>query len=75
MEEYERNAVDLIEKLTDLQRKLSNFDIIQQKKHQDEIIESYWNTGNELESAGRHILHTGKLLNHYNVEKGIIKEI
>ncbi|KAK0181091.1 hypothetical protein PV327_003404 [Microctonus hyperodae] len=62
VEEYEKNAKDLIDKLTELEIKLSNFGQDHGRQEQEKMINFYWETGRELEDIARYIIHSGRIL-------------
>ncbi|XP_034951171.1 uncharacterized protein [Chelonus insularis] len=62
VEEFERDATDLINKLTDLEHKLKDYDKIIRKKEQEKAIDYYWEIREDLELVGRYILHSGRVL-------------
>ncbi|KAL6428691.1 hypothetical protein ACFW04_007940 [Cataglyphis niger] len=61
IEDYSRDALELISKMTNLHQKLNTLDGIRMTQSDDDI-ESYWEIGTELLSTARHILQSGRNL-------------
>ncbi|XP_018338023.1 PREDICTED: titin-like isoform X4 [Trachymyrmex septentrionalis] len=60
IENYSKNALALISKMTNLHQRLNTFDGIRIMQSND--VESYWEMGIELLSMARHILQSGRNL-------------
>lgn len=58
IEDYSRDALELISKMTNLHQKLNTFDGIRMTQSDDDV-ESYWEMGTELLSTACHILQSG----------------
>ncbi|XP_019884311.1 titin isoform X6 [Camponotus floridanus] len=61
IEDYSRDALELISKMTNLHQRLNTLDGIRMTQSDDDI-ESYWEIGTELLSMARHILQSGRNL-------------
>ncbi|KAM0731550.1 SEC14 domain and spectrin repeat-containing protein 1 [Formica fusca] len=61
IEDYSRDALELISKMTNLHQRLNTLDGIRMTQSDDDI-ESYWEIGTELLSTARHILQSGRNL-------------
>lgn len=60
VEDYTKDASDLITKMADLHRRLISLDGFRMSESDDDL-ESYWGMSNELTAHARHILQSGKL--------------
>lgn len=60
MEDYAKDASDLIAKMADLHRRLISLDGFRMSESDDDL-ESYWGMSNELTAHARHILQSGEL--------------
>ncbi|KAL6255449.1 hypothetical protein P5V15_013784 [Pogonomyrmex californicus] len=61
MEDYSKDALELVSKMTNLHHGLNILDGIRMMQSDDDI-ESYWEMGTELLSTARHILQSGRSL-------------
>ncbi|XP_072764140.1 uncharacterized protein [Anoplolepis gracilipes] len=61
IEDYSKDALELISKMTNLHQKLNTLDGIRMTQSDDDI-ESYWEIGTELLATARHILQSGRNL-------------
>ncbi|XP_067210497.1 uncharacterized protein zormin isoform X3 [Linepithema humile] len=61
IEDYSRDALELISKMTNLHQRLNTLDGIRMTQSDDDI-ESYWEIGTELLSTARQILQSGRSL-------------
>ncbi|XP_018309581.1 uncharacterized protein [Mycetomoellerius zeteki] len=60
IENYSKDALELVSKMTNLHQRLNTFDGIRIMQSDD--VESYWEMGIELLSTARHILQSGRNL-------------
>ncbi|XP_071560873.1 uncharacterized protein [Temnothorax nylanderi] len=60
IEDYSRDALELVSKMTNLHQRLNTLDGIRIMQSND--VESYWEMGTELLSTARHILQSGRNL-------------
>lgn len=58
IEEYSKDASELVSKMTSLHQRLSTLDGIRMTESDDDV-ESYWEIGIKLVSTARHILQSG----------------
>nr|XP_033332552.1 uncharacterized protein LOC117223969 isoform X8 [Megalopta genalis] len=61
VEDYVRDAADLVSKMTDLHQRMTSLDAFRMLES-DEDIESYWETSTELTSVAGYILQSGRSL-------------
>ncbi|XP_020293894.1 SEC14 domain and spectrin repeat-containing protein 1-B [Pseudomyrmex gracilis] len=61
IEEYSRDASELVSKMTSLHQRLNTLDGIRMTESDDDV-ESYWEIGIKLVSTARHILQSGRNL-------------
>lgn len=62
VEDYTKDASDLITKMADLHRRLISLDGFRMSESDDDL-ESYWGMSNELTAHARHILQSGECYN------------